>query len=196
MEMDDKRPYCPKIDIDGFIEKGKQFDLDIILPEDNRNVIYGVVKNCFKEPVEDAVIKLVEIVYEYGKKERLPVTHTFTDKHGEFVFGPLCPDKEYAIEIFVNDVKHIKICAKGSHETKCLKGKKMDKCDCFEEKCEHHEDKCKKCEHCEEKCQKCEHFEEKCKKCEHCEEKCKKCEHFEEKCKKEEYYKEECQKCK
>ena len=71
-----KKPICPLIDIDGVINKGKQFDLDITLPEDHRNVIYGVVKNCFKDPVEDAVVKLVEIVYDHGKEERRPVGHT------------------------------------------------------------------------------------------------------------------------
>ena len=140
MEMD-KRPEMPVIDIDGFVENGKEFDLEIKLPEDNRNVIFGVVKNCYNEPIEDAVVKLIEVVYNYGKKERLPVTHTFTDKEGEFVFGPLCPGKEYALEIFVNDVKHIKICAKGKkRDEKCLKGIKIDKCD---KKIEH--------EDCEEK---------------------------------------------
>lgn len=128
-----KKPICPLIDIDGAISKGKQFDLDITLPEDHRNVIYGVVKDCFKDPVEDAVVKLVEIVYDCGKEERRPVGHTFTDKEGEFVFGPLCPDKKYAIQIWVNDTKQIKICAKCKHEGKCLKGKKQDKCDCFAE---------------------------------------------------------------
>lgn len=128
-----KKPICPSIDIDGVINKGKQFDLDITLPEDHRNVIYGVVKNCFKDPVQDAVVKLVEIVYDCGKEERRPVGHTFTDKEGEFVFGPLCPDKKYAIQIWVNDTKQIKICAKCKHEGKCLKGKKQDKCDCFTE---------------------------------------------------------------
>ena len=121
----------PQIDIDGVINKGKQFDLDITLPEDHRNVIYGVVKNCYKDPVQDAVVKLVEIVYDHGKEERRPVGHTFTDKEGEFVFGPLCPDKKYAIQIWVNDTKQIKICAKCKHEGKCLKGKKQEKCDNF-----------------------------------------------------------------
>lgn len=121
----------PQIDIDGVINKGKQFDLDITLPEDHRNVIYGVVKNCYKDPVQDAVVKLVEIVYDHGKEERRPVGHTFTDKDGEFVFGPLCPDKKYAIQIWVNDTKQIKICAKCKHEGKCLKGKKQEKCDNF-----------------------------------------------------------------
>lgn len=85
------------------------------------------------------------------------VTQYFTDKEGEFVFGPLCPGKEYALQIWVNDTKKIKICAKCHHEGKCLKGDKNDKCDCFiescdkSEKCEKHDkwddhDKCEKCD--------------------------------------------------
>ena len=123
-----ERP-CPIIDVDGVIEKGKQYDIDIVLPEDNRDVIYGVIKNRYKEPVSDAVVKLIEIDYKMGKEERKPVSHTFTDKEGEFVFGPLCPGKEYAIQIWVNEVKHVKVCAKCFHEGKCLKGQKVDKCD-------------------------------------------------------------------
>ena len=42
--MEGKKPYCPVLDVDGVISGGKQFDLDITLPEDNRDVIYGVVK--------------------------------------------------------------------------------------------------------------------------------------------------------
>lgn len=140
MDFEEKRP-CPKIDIDGMISNGKQFDLDITLPEDHRDVIYGVVNDCFKEPVRDAVVKLVEIVYDCGKEERRPVGHTFTDKEGEFVFGPLCPDRKYAIQIWVNDTKKIKICAKCHHEGKCLKGDKM-KCDWFMEE-KYDECKCK-----------------------------------------------------
>ncbi len=139
---DNKRPNCPILDIDGVISGGKQFDLDITLPEDNRDVIYGVVKNCFKEPVENAVIKLVEVVCKDGKEERLPIGHTFTDKEGEFVFGPLCPNKEYALQIWVNDTKKIKICAKCHHEGKCLKGEKNDKCDCFINDKKEHVSKC------------------------------------------------------
>ena len=143
MGMDDKKSFCSILDVDGVISSGKQFDLDITLPEDNRNVIYGVVKNCFKEPVRDAVVKLVEIVCENGKEERRPIGHAFTDKEGEFVFGPLCPDKEYAIQLWVNDTKKIKICAKCHHEGKCLKGDKNDKCDCFLDDSNKH-DNCEK----------------------------------------------------
>ena len=93
------------------------------------------------DPVCDAVVKLVEIVCECGKEERRPVSHTFTDKEGEFVFGPLCNNKFYAIEIWVDNVKHCKVCVDGKHEGKCLKGVKMD--------CKHHGEK-----PCEKPCKK------------------------------------------
>ena len=128
-EFEKPNKNCPVIDVDGVIASGKQYDLDITLPHDNRDVIYGVIKNCFKEPVCDAVVKLIEVDCRMGKEERKPVSHTFTDKNGEFVFGPLCPGKEYAIEIWVDDVKHVKVCAKSFHEGRCLKGVKLDKCD-------------------------------------------------------------------
>ena len=130
MEINEKKPEVmhPFVDIDGLIADGKQFDLDITLANDHRDVIYGVIRDCFKEPVKDAVVKLVEVDYKYGKKDFKPVSHTFTDKEGEFVFGPLCPGKKYAIQIWKDDVKHIKVCAKCHHEGKCLKGVKLD-CD-------------------------------------------------------------------
>ena len=116
------------LDINGVIETGTQYDLDITLPEDNRDVVYGIVKDCYKEPIKDAVVKLIEICND----ERKPVSHTFTDKDGEFVFGPLCPNKHYALEIWVNKVEHVKICKVCKHEGKCLKGIDLD-CDCKHE---------------------------------------------------------------
>lgn len=126
--MNFEKDFCPVVKVDGFIEKGKQFDLEINLPEDNRNVIYGVIKDCYRDPVENAVVKLIEVCYEYGKEERKPVSHTFTDKDGEFVFGPLCPDKSYEIQIWVDRVKHVKICKECKRQGKCLKGVKLE-CD-------------------------------------------------------------------
>ena len=133
MELNEKNvePMCPIIDIDGYIANGKQYDLDITLANDNRDVIYGIVRDCFKDPVKDAVVKLVEVDYNCGKKELKPVTHTFTDKYGQFVFGPLCANKFYEIEIWANRVKHSKICTTSKHHGKCLKGEKLD-CDCNE----------------------------------------------------------------
>ena len=85
--MDFDKKLCPVIDVDGFIEKGKQFDLDIRLPEDDRNVIYGLIRDSYCEPVRDAVVKLIEVC----GNERKPVSHTFTDKEGEFVFRSSLP---------------------------------------------------------------------------------------------------------
>lgn len=121
---------CPVVGIEGFAASGKQFDLDITIPEDQRDVIYGVIRDCYKNPVKDAVVKLIEV--EKGCREnRKPVSHTFTDKHGEFVFGPLCPNKCYTIEIWANRVEHVKICAKCNREGKCLKGIDLGPCDHF-----------------------------------------------------------------
>lgn len=124
--MEYEKNVCPVLNVDGILATGKQFDLEITLPEDNRSVIYGVVKDCYHDPVCDAVVKLVEVVCECGREERRPVSHTFTDKDGEFVFGPLCANKFYEIEIWVDFVKHCKICKKVEHDTKCLKGIKLD----------------------------------------------------------------------
>ena len=136
------------VDVDGVIETGKQFDLDLKLPEDNRNVVYGIIKDCDNKPVVDAVVKLVEVC----KDERKPVTHTFTDKDGEFVFGPLCHDKSYAIEIWVNKVKHVKICKICEHNGKCLKGIDFDCEPHYFEKDDYNNEKKNCCDDYEEKC--------------------------------------------
>ena len=125
MEIE-KKPDCPIVKVDGFVSVGNQYDVEVTLPEDGRAVVYGIVKDCYEDPICDAVVKLVEINRNYGKEERKPVTHTFTDKHGEFVFGPLCSDKNYAIEVWADKVKHHKICTKTERDGKCLKGAKLD----------------------------------------------------------------------
>ena len=135
--MNFEKKDCPLIDVDGIISSGKQYDIDITLPEDNRGVIYGIIKDAYDEPIKDAVVKLIEIDNDCGKEERKPVTHTFTDKNGEFVFGPLCANKFYEIQVWGNKVKHHKICAVCNHKGKCLKGVNLD-CDCkdYFDKCD------------------------------------------------------------
>ena len=118
MEMDFDFEKKHMVDINGFIEAGKQFDLEINIDEDRRDVIFGVIKDSCHEPVKDAVVKLIEVT-KHGRK---PVSHTFTDKDGEFVFGPLCSDKKYAIDIWANHVEHVKICKTIKKDRKCLKG--------------------------------------------------------------------------
>ena len=71
MEFDKK--ICTIVKVDGVITQGKQFDIDIMLPEDNRNVIYGVIKDPYKEPIANAVVKLVEVDKDCGKEDVNPV---------------------------------------------------------------------------------------------------------------------------
>ena len=172
MEFDKK--ICPIVDVDGVIASGKQFDVEIVLPEDNRHVIFGVIKDCYKEPICNAVVKLIEVEKDHCREERKPVSQTFTDEHGEFVFGPLCPNKFYEILVWVNQVKHVKVCAKCKHEGKCLKGVKIDQCDfkvCkkdddyhdheYDDECKcKHDDECKhddKCKH-DDECKPCQKY--------------------------------------
>ena len=91
---------------------------------------------------------MIEIVCEKGHEEKRPVSHTFTDCDGEFVFGPLCHNKMYEIQLWVDNVK----CAKCEHrDEECLKGIDMDSCKdlrpvcCDKEQCEKKcDDKCHK----------------------------------------------------
>lgn len=132
--MDYDKKVCPLLDVDGIVACGKQFDIEINLPEDNRDIIYGIVKDCHGDPACDAVVKLIEVVFDCDKEIRKPISHTFTDKDGEFVFGPLCNNKMYEIQIWVNDVKHVKVCANPERHTSCLKGVSLDDCDCLVDK--------------------------------------------------------------
>ena len=61
-----------------------------------------------------------------GKDIRKPISHTFTDENGEFVFGPLCDNRLYEVEIWVNNVKHAKICTECHRKGECLKGMDID----------------------------------------------------------------------
>lgn len=116
------------IEVDGIFATGKQFDLEIILPEDNREVIYGVVKDVKGHPIEDAVVKLVEVIKMGEKEYRAPISHTFTDREGDFTFGPLCPNRKYEVIIWANDVKHKKICVRPEKDFDCLKGYIVPSC--------------------------------------------------------------------
>ena len=117
------------ISVDGILATGKQYDLDIILPEDDREVIYGTVKDHHGRPIDDAVVKLVEVIRMDGREYRAPISHTFTDKEGDFTFGPLCPNRKYEIIIWANDVRHKRITVRPEKDFDCLKGYIMPKCD-------------------------------------------------------------------
>lgn len=115
------------IEMNGTVQKGVQYDIEVKVPEDNRSVAFGIIKDEYGDPISDAVVKLIEVEKMLGKEERKPVSHTFTNENGEFVFGPLCPERNYDLEIWANCVKHVKIChlAKPCRK-ECLKGKKLE----------------------------------------------------------------------
>ena len=58
--MEIEKDVCPVVKVDGFIEEGKQFDIEIVVPNDNRNVIYGVLKDECGEVISDAVINMAK----------------------------------------------------------------------------------------------------------------------------------------
>lgn len=112
-------------------EENEQIEAVIKVPEENRSAIHGVVLDCRNKPVKNAVVKLL-IIKDPSKPNTIcPITHTFTDEFGQFLFGPLCPNKCYIVKVWFNDVKVREIVIK--QETcndPCLDGD----CDCKREK--------------------------------------------------------------
>jgi hypothetical protein len=92
-----KFDFCPK--------ENEQIDAVIKVPEEKRGVIHGIVKDWKDKLVKDAVVKLFEVISKGNSYNLKPIAHTFTDDLGQFLFGPLCPNKKYAIKIWFNDTK-------------------------------------------------------------------------------------------
>jgi len=82
--------------------ENEQIDAVIKVCKEERSVFYGVVLDECNEPVEDAVVKLLEI-NEDGCLD--PKYHAFTDEDGQFLFGPLNPGVEYVIKIWIKHEK-------------------------------------------------------------------------------------------
>jgi hypothetical protein len=92
--------------------ENEQIDAAIKVCKENRSVLYGVVLDECNEPVEDAVVKLLE-KNEEGSLES--IYHTFTDEDGEFLFGPLNPGSEYVVKVWIKHEKSRMII----HENDC-----------------------------------------------------------------------------
>ena len=85
-------------------EENEQIDAIIKMPEEHRSVIHGVVLGSDDKPVMDAVVKLFTVKDSSDAYSLCPITHTFTDDCGQFLFGPLCPEIEYVIKVWYNTV--------------------------------------------------------------------------------------------
>lgn len=85
---------CPK--------ENEQIEAVIKLPTEERSVIHGTVIDANGCPVADAVVKLLEVVK--GCKIPYPLTHTFTDQYGQFLLGPLCPNRKYMLKVYKESI--------------------------------------------------------------------------------------------
>lgn len=84
------------------IKPNEEKDICIILEKESRAAIHGVVKFPSGKPVKNAVVKLF-------KKKRskdccdtcdlIPITFTFTDECGQFLFG-VDSEIDYIIKVF------------------------------------------------------------------------------------------------
>lgn len=119
-----KFDFCPK--------ENEQLDVVVNVPEDKRSVIHGIVTNCKHELIKDAVVKLFEVIEKADWKDLRPITHTFTDEYGQFLFGPLCPGKKYAVKVWFNHTNHreITIAPECDLSTYCL-GSNKEETDCI-----------------------------------------------------------------
>lgn len=85
--------------------ENEQIDAVIKMPNEPRSVIHGVVKNHKDELIENAIVNLFEADNSKNPFSLTPISHTFTDECGQFIFGPLYSGKQYVIKIWVNDIK-------------------------------------------------------------------------------------------
>lgn len=81
--------------------KNERIEAVVTIPEELRSIVHGTVYDMDGNKVKDAVVRL--FLCEEEKLE--PVSDTFTDNDGEFIFGPLTADKNYAVKVYVNGVK-------------------------------------------------------------------------------------------
>ncbi len=68
------------------LNQGEELDLSIVLKPEKRSAIHGTVRFPNGEPAKNAIVKLF-------KKDNndpcklIPITFTYTDEYGQFLFG-------------------------------------------------------------------------------------------------------------
>ena len=84
------------------IKPNEEQDLCIELEEERRAAIHGEVKFPNGKPVKGAVVKLFKKKKEHDccdTCELIPITFTFTDECGQFLFG-VESEIDYVIKVF------------------------------------------------------------------------------------------------
>lgn len=119
-------------------QENQQIEAVIKLQKEKRAVIHGTIVDSNGNPVADAVVKLLQIVE--GCKLPCPLTHTFTDQYGQFLLGPLCPNRQYMLKVYKDNiqVKYVPLNV-SCYDGKCIgvdpnscngSGKDNDGCGC------------------------------------------------------------------
>jgi hypothetical protein len=85
--------------------ENEQIEAVVKVPEERRSIIHGTVKDHKNRNVKDAVVKLFEVSGPNEECRLKPITHTFTDDCGQFLFGPLIACKQYVIKVWINNIK-------------------------------------------------------------------------------------------
>ncbi|MBE5966040.1 MAG: hypothetical protein E7255_03610 [Lachnospiraceae bacterium] len=113
-----------KIDLGGCdrIKPNEEIDLCVVLEEEKRAAIHGEVKFPNGKPVEGAVVKLFKKKESKGCYDNNcdlePITFTFTDKCGQFLFG-VESEKDYVIKVFYYKPEKKRECKEKEEEEKC-----------------------------------------------------------------------------
>lgn len=85
--------------------ENEQIQTVVNLPKENRSILYGIVKDHNCQIVKDAVVRLFEQQNPQDENSLDPISYTFTDRSGQFVFGPLIASRHYVVKVSVNHVK-------------------------------------------------------------------------------------------
>ena len=82
-------------------ETNERIEAVVTIPKEQRSILHGAVYNTEGERIPDAVVRL--FAYEQ-EQPTTSISDAITDGDGEFVFGPLAPDKRYLVKVYVNGV--------------------------------------------------------------------------------------------
>ncbi len=106
--------------------ENEQIDATIKVPKEPRSMLHGVVMDCSNKVIKDAVVKLFKVRGAHHSCRLKPITHAFTDRDGQFMFGPLAANCKYVIKVWVNhvNIKELIIQPDDCNKDKC----KKDRC--------------------------------------------------------------------
>ena len=83
----------------------EDIELIIHLPKINKTIIDGFVKDKNNKIIRGAFIKLYTVSKKDNSCSSCPLSATYSDRHGYFLFSPINIGKNYLIEIWFNKKK-------------------------------------------------------------------------------------------